>query len=413
MGEIYKRATRVVAWVGEHNNDSRQVCDFLQSVGRTLRSTRHVSDEANWKEVERIALEEARPVQLLVLRFGEFFRRSWFTRMWPIQEVTLPLPENVTLLCDDSGFSFSYIRVGWQVLAGLGVLLVLVDLDQAVALQFYLADALALKRGHPDGLQGPGKALITDLSQRSMRSIMRATRFKSCSLAKDKFFALLGIFQELGIPHKVDVSRYAQMTGAEVFMAVFESCVALDGNLDAMGMCQSAHGYMSHDDFWKIPQESQETWTNALSGAVRGILPLISRGAIDNAPSWRKGLPSWAPDFTQWTPSRMNSGDISFIRSYTTGSLWARFLSEYWWPSTHQNTLTAPASGCGAGAPRATPRGAAMLRIALSKENRQILQVRGRVVGMARSMGSIDSFDLFQQWMSMVLNIYLLKRPNH
>ena len=60
--------------------------------------------------------------------------------MWPIQEVTLPLPGAVSLLCGDSSIPFEYIRAGWQVLAKIGLLAGSVDLDQSVALQFYLAD---------------------------------------------------------------------------------------------------------------------------------------------------------------------------------------------------------------------------------------------------------------------------------
>jgi hypothetical protein len=126
--------------------------------------------------------------------------------MWPIQEVTLPLPGTVSLLCGDSSTPFEYIRAGWQVLPKIGLLAGSVNLDQSVALQFYLADTLALKRNYSSttDIRRLGRPLITDLSQLSLPSIMRATRFKACSLAKDKIFALYGVSKELEVSHKVE-----------------------------------------------------------------------------------------------------------------------------------------------------------------------------------------------------------------
>lgn len=128
--------------------------------------------------------------------------------MWPIQEVILPLPGRVRLLCGDSSMPFRYVRAGWQVLEKIGLLAGLVNLDQSVALQFYLDDALALNRKDTSTINNRriSQPLITDLSQLSLTSIMRATRFKACSLAKDKVFALYGVFKELGIQHTVDIS---------------------------------------------------------------------------------------------------------------------------------------------------------------------------------------------------------------
>jgi hypothetical protein len=389
MGEVYKRAQFVVVWVGSHDRYSESVCQFLESVGSPLLSG---------KTAERVALRQAGTWVVFLDKWGEFFRRSWFTRMWPIQEVTLPDPRKVALVCGDSVLPFSAIRTCWQVLNRLSLLPISVDLDQSVALQFYLSDALALKRGYP-GVFRHGKPMITDLSQLSLRSIIKATRFKSCAVAKDKFFALLSIFDELEIPHTIDASRYAELTEVEVFTAVLESCVAIDSNLDAVSMAQSANGYANHDEFWRTPQETYETWSNILSQAFRRVRRLVAaHGAVGSAPAWRKQLPSWVPDLTQWIPSRKSGGDdIVFIQSYASVSLWARLRGRDRRSATPQTPKTLAN---------------AKLPIHISGDGRSILQVRAKVVGLVRSTGSVDSLDLFWQWIAMVLNFYLLKRPD-
>jgi hypothetical protein len=337
MGEVYKNASHVIAWVGEHEQDSRYICEFFESVGHAFDSK--LDDASAWTKAEDLALEKARQWFKFVESLRKFFQRSWFVRMWPIQEVTLPLPGRVSLLCGDSSIRFECVRAGWQILAKTGFLAGSVNLDQSVALQFYLADALAMKRNYSSttGILRLGQPLITDLSQLSLSSIMRATRFKACSLAKDKFFALLGVFEELEIPHKVDVSKYAEMTEVEVFLAVFESCVAFDKSLDVLRLAQSLEGYVSHDSFWVKRQNPYDSSFNAVLGTFAKTSPTLFRGVI-YAPKWRASLPSWVPDWTQWTHSDIDDRDIAFIRSYSTRALWDRPL----WNATNSTKPGSP-----------------------------------------------------------------------
>lgn len=58
MGEVYKRASHVTAWVGEHECNSRYICEFLESVGRTVDG--ELEDASAWTKVESLALKKAR-----------------------------------------------------------------------------------------------------------------------------------------------------------------------------------------------------------------------------------------------------------------------------------------------------------------------------------------------------------------
>jgi hypothetical protein len=338
MGEVYKNASHVTAWVGEHVQDSRYICEFLESVGRVFDSG--LDDASSWRKAESSAMGKAYQWPRFDKSLREFFQRSFFTRMWPIQEVTLPLPGRVSLLCGDSSIRFEYIRACWQILAKMGWLTDSGSLDQSVALQFYLADALALKRNSSltIGVRQLGRPLITDLSQLSLTSIMRCTRFKACSQAKDKFFALLGVFQELELPHKVDASRYAEITEEEVFLAVFESCVAFDKSLDVLRLAQSPEGYVGHDSFWAQLHTPYNSFANALLGTFAKISPRLLHGFVENAPKTRASLPSWLPDWTQWTHGDIDDRDIAFIRSYSTRAFSDRPL----WNGTSSTKLDSP-----------------------------------------------------------------------
>jgi hypothetical protein len=258
MGDVYKIASRVIAWVGEDDAGSRRVYDFFASVGNSFERYYKVDTDKSraWRRAESVAATKFRVWPLFKEDLRIFFQRSWFTRMWTIQEVTLPLPGRVSLLCGNSSLPFEYIRLGWQIMANKHLIAELSNLDKAVALQFYLADALALKRNYPAAnIRKTGAPLITDLTKLSLSGIMQATRLRACSDAKDKFFALYGIFQELEIQHTVDASRYAEMTVNDLFQAIFESCSLLDGNLDILRLCQ-----VCHTAFQFLTSEEHRQW---------------------------------------------------------------------------------------------------------------------------------------------------------
>ncbi|RYP91872.1 hypothetical protein DL770_001994 [Monosporascus sp. CRB-9-2] len=239
MGEIYTRASEVRVWLGEHDRSSKVVCEFLDKVSKAYdRSRRYRNIDHAVQAAEEAGLDNARRWPQLSTSLADFFCRSWFTRAWPVQEVTLPLPGRVTVVCGWTQLKFEHLRFGWGILRKLGVLPMSANLDQAVALQFYLADAITLKRNLPPAeYPDIGRPLLPDLSQFSFTSVMNAMRFKACRDPKDRFFSLYGVFQELDIAHDIPISMWSQ-TDAHVFKAVTLACFKLDGNLNAIRLAQ-------------------------------------------------------------------------------------------------------------------------------------------------------------------------------
>jgi hypothetical protein len=108
MGDIYRRASRVVAWLGSATEDSTRALDFLKFLSgilelewsNTLRlpkvvgvlSGRH-NEEPHWADqkapmsFEKFLLEYS-SLQSLI-------NRSWFERLWVRQEIGLGSPESI------------------------------------------------------------------------------------------------------------------------------------------------------------------------------------------------------------------------------------------------------------------------------------------------------------------------------
>jgi hypothetical protein len=201
------------------------------------------------------------------------------------------------------------------------------------------------------------------------------------------------------------------MTEAEVFLAVFESYVAFDSSLDFLRLAQSPEGYVGHDDFWAKWQDPYDSFANAVFGTIAKISPMLFHGVVDNAPKWRASLPSWVPDWTQWTHSDMDDRDIALIRSYSTRALWGRPL----WSATNSTKLGSPIRNdlhdtCLAASilyrRLPTADGARESQIPRSINGCPRIRVRAKVVGVVRSVGSVDSVGLLWQLISALFYFY-------
>ncbi|KAH7064319.1 heterokaryon incompatibility, partial [Paraphoma chrysanthemicola] len=87
MGDVYQKASKVIAWVGGHENKSPYICDIVTTIGEAF--DRSPDDADTWEMVKDVAFRRARQWIMFTDSWREFFERSWFTRMWPIQEVVL------------------------------------------------------------------------------------------------------------------------------------------------------------------------------------------------------------------------------------------------------------------------------------------------------------------------------------
>ncbi|KAK0671531.1 heterokaryon incompatibility protein-domain-containing protein [Cercophora samala] len=384
MGDIYKKATRVRVWLGDSDRSSGLVCEYFEKVAGL---------GGHWQDnqtPEEVALDLARKWPRLTRSMVDFFSRSWFTRAWPVQEVTLPSPDLVEVVCGDAHLSLYSLRIGWHVLKELGVLPASASIDHAVSLQFYLADAIALKRGvevhqarhyrtiRPISGTNAYQPLLTDLSQFSFTAVMNAMRFKSCQEAKDKFFSLYGVFKELEVDHGIPISMWTAATDAEVFKAVTLACFKLDRNLDAIRLAQQLDPYMrlSNNVVFHTRHNPYDLVFNSLFSMTRRVMVCGEnlRAKRDKChTSQTEGLitlPSWAPDWTQPLPARIASArHITLLDTLVSAS----------GPESRNGTVRYAVDG-------------------------QSMKVEAKILGRVEDIGTVNSAQLLWQILSVSIN---------
>ncbi|KAI1439855.1 heterokaryon incompatibility protein-domain-containing protein [Annulohypoxylon stygium] len=113
MGDFYRRATRVVVWLGRDENDQvqRSIAAIKEIVAQCLGQEESVlrSRDELWRLIPEHLPEGLQHYDEDSLKaLSWFFSRSWFSRLWVIQEV-ISNP-NVEVLCGGS-------RISWDVVA--------------------------------------------------------------------------------------------------------------------------------------------------------------------------------------------------------------------------------------------------------------------------------------------------------
>jgi hypothetical protein len=81
MGDVYKSASRVIAWLGEEDEDSNLACDALESLP--------TDDQVHWDLLKNTTLEKAFLEPKYATAIGNLFRRPWWYRIWTVQESIL------------------------------------------------------------------------------------------------------------------------------------------------------------------------------------------------------------------------------------------------------------------------------------------------------------------------------------
>ncbi|EXJ62883.1 hypothetical protein A1O7_03325 [Cladophialophora yegresii CBS 114405] len=200
MGEIFKKADTVIIWLGEMDDDTRIA---MLAVENVINQPQRFESSAELKlrlralstGITSAAEDPFRPIS----------RRSWFYRIWTIQEAVLGRSDRVIVGCGSA-------IVPWVHLVQLGLAMEVTAYSwdicaRAMRLQTrLLASVLSLEQGAYEQQLFESANILAPSAQSAPRAegyrsslclIFDEARDKLATNPKDKVFALYGILQEL------------------------------------------------------------------------------------------------------------------------------------------------------------------------------------------------------------------------
>ncbi|KAF2001710.1 HET-domain-containing protein [Amniculicola lignicola CBS 123094] len=210
MGEIYTKAQRVVVWLGEKTAKSEIAFKYIEKLaGAAIISNVRARDHAFHMLLARMKEEGkqcAGPnIPVLDCLMQDVFSRTWFTRLWTIQEVALA--RKTIVVCGNTEISFEVLVYGSNVIAKLqaepGSENTLTEhgvFSNSIALHNRLVQAIEHNRSPETKMFRISVARPTENPAPLRRStILELARGKNATEKKDKVFALYGLFEALNI----------------------------------------------------------------------------------------------------------------------------------------------------------------------------------------------------------------------
>ncbi|KAL9612226.1 MAG: hypothetical protein Q9167_003175 [Letrouitia subvulpina] len=190
MGEIYRNADRVIVWLGESDAPTIQsmrkiaaITEYGDIADDSLQAVLHQRVEALKTGESRFRAEN--PSSDVI---GPFFRRSWFTRLWTIQEVVLAKGNNVEIYCGDEVLSWISVLEVVDALRAKGY--PWGEFKKATQLQKYLTTMMLAER-YPEARSLLEAKPGDTVTRPHMSHILLYARDKASTDPKDRIYALL------------------------------------------------------------------------------------------------------------------------------------------------------------------------------------------------------------------------------
>ena len=231
MTDIYRHASAVVVWLGLEGAKSDRGINFLHEVSNVMKKRKDGSKFRDWlPDWLRETLTNSE-YEMSWEGLREIIRRSYWSRLWVIQEVVVPSrPDQVFLLCGAKKVPFKYLGM---------VILSMYALQRAIP-KFYngdledtivdfkkLADAVRDVANHAEawGKPNPREREI------SIVSLLIRYRRLLCADPRDKVYSLLGVSS-----HYPDVELPITYTTPvlDVYRNLTKYVIAGSGKLDIL-----------------------------------------------------------------------------------------------------------------------------------------------------------------------------------
>ncbi|KAI9641313.1 hypothetical protein NHQ30_010115 [Ciborinia camelliae] len=228
MGEIYSRCSQVIIWLGVsdfHSPYAIEVMGVLSKIPEEKYIGFQITDLEDWDVYPKLGIKEVEMWQWL--EYAAFLQRTWFSRIWVVQEAFLP--GKIVVVCGSDVIEWGDITACAKILreTGLGTLLMemLIETVEDIEGTVYVNNTLNnqsifqnMREMAKLGKEEMGRAL-------DLEKLLYYSRFFEATNPKDKIYAIRGIWEKGGkiIPEDMTPDYKNEPTTASVYTrAVWE-----------------------------------------------------------------------------------------------------------------------------------------------------------------------------------------------
>jgi hypothetical protein len=251
MSTIYANAQEVLVWLGEADLHSRRIFEYLSlSKWDTFRQS------TNWNTIGfdlTIAEHKNFPSAADLGSLGELLERSWFRRLWVLQEVALA--KKVTLMAGNG-------RISWESFASL---IHQVHRSGASRKDFSASAQTSVKAVLE--IENTRRPMRSSLArhQRPLLSVLLATSSGESSDIRDKIFAVLALAGDYNLDRDADeFGPNYHLSPQEVFKRFAKWCISR-GNLNVLS-CTTRNEIDLSGELGELPSWVPD-WTSIYNDA--------------------------------------------------------------------------------------------------------------------------------------------------
>ena len=265
MTEIYATAKMVIVWLGEEDIYTQPAIRLLDVLGSMplqdlLRMDPLNPLKAEHSEISGLSIDESDWNAL-----SQFFQRSWFNRIWILQEVVAP--NQCIVICG------TYL-ITWNLLNVVSSYLISTSFCPTRPLREDDKQAAATTSPLPIRM-GNSMAAIMMLwhkkrnqhDEGQLQSVLEISRSFQSSDPRDKVYAVLGLCK--GVHRGEIIPDYAK-TVADVYIEVTEVLLRTSKNLNALSMVEDRL-YRNRDDLPSWVPDYSAWFHNGIANMKQGV----------------------------------------------------------------------------------------------------------------------------------------------
>lgn len=201
MGKIYSSCSQVIIWLGVsdfHSPYAMEVIKVLSTIPKEKYIGLQITDLEDWDIYPQLGIEEVETWKWL--EYTAFLQRTWFSRIWVVQEAFLP--GDIVVICGSDVVKWTEITACAQILreTGLGNLLteLLIETVDDVEGTVYVNNTLNNQSVFQSMRERATLEKVEMGRVLDLEKLLYYSRFFDATNPKDKIYAIHGIWEKGG-----------------------------------------------------------------------------------------------------------------------------------------------------------------------------------------------------------------------